>query len=106
MAGRLAFVLSAGAVLWCAALVPLLTPAFDAADEPLVPLAIPLVLAAGVFGLLHRMCKTGSQAAGSVAAVLAGLLVAYAFVTGFSIGMAIMPAALAALAAATVMPDR
>ena len=106
MAGRIAFTLSAGAVLWCAALFPLLQPAFLEGDNSFVPLAIPLGLAMAVFVLLHLTCKRGSEVAGGVAAVLAGLLFAYAIITGFSIGMAILPAAGAALAAATITPGR
>lgn len=102
MRGALAFTLASAGVLWCAALMILLPPAFSHGDDWLVPLAIPLGLAIGAFLALRHFCHHGRGDA--PAAVLISLLFAYSVITGFSIGMAVMPAALLLLTAHAAVP--
>ena len=103
MRGAVSFGLAAVAVLWCAALLVLLPPGVASGDEWLIPLAIPLVLAVGTFVALSSECHRGRGA--TLAGVLAWLLFAYSVISGFSIGMAIMPAATALLIARAVVPS-
>jgi hypothetical protein len=69
-----------------------------------VAIAAPLVLASTVWLLLHVACRFGAIWARRAASVLAWLLVAFAVVTGFSIGLLVLPAAVALVAAAALTP--
>ncbi len=69
-----------------------------------VAVAAPLVLAATVWLLLHVACRYNAVGARRAATVLAWLLVAFAVITGFSIGLFVLPAAVALVAAATLTP--
>ena len=72
-------------------------------DAP-VALAAPLVLASTVWLLLHFACRYDAIGARRAATVLAWLLVAFAVITGFSIGLFVLPAAVALVAAAALTP--
>jgi hypothetical protein len=69
-----------------------------------VAVAAPLVLAATVWLLLHVACRYNAIGARTVAKVLAWLLVAFAVITGFTIGLFVLPAAIALVAAAALTP--
>jgi hypothetical protein len=69
-----------------------------------VAVAAPLVLAATVWLLLHVACRYDVIGARRAASVLAWLLVAFALITGFSIGLFVLPAAIALVAAAALTP--
>ena len=69
-----------------------------------VALAAPLVLAATVWALLHVACRFDAIWARRSATVLAWLLVAFAVITGFTIGLFVLPAAIALVAAAALTP--
>jgi|SRR5579884_1246876 len=71
----------------------------------LVVVAVPALLA-GVIGLaLHRKCSRGSGASGRLAWALSLLLVAFSVVTGFSIGIFVLPLAALLVAAASLTPS-
>jgi hypothetical protein len=70
----------------------------------LVAVAAPLVLASAVWLLLHVACRFDAIWARRAASVLAWLLVAFAVITGFSIGLFVLPAAIALVAAAALTP--
>jgi hypothetical protein len=72
-------------------------------DAP-IALAAPLVVAATVWLLLHVACRYDAIGARRAASVLAWLLVAFAIVAGFSIGLFVLPAAVALVAAAALTP--
>jgi hypothetical protein len=72
-------------------------------DAP-IALAAPLVVAATVWLLVHVACRDDAIGARRAASVLAWLLVAFAIVTGFSIGLFVLPAAVALVAAAVLTP--
>ena len=59
---------------------------------------------ATVWLLLHVACRYDAIGARRAATVLAWLLVAFAIVTGFSIGLFVLPAAVALVAAAALTP--
>jgi hypothetical protein len=103
MAGKLSFGFATIGVLWCAALVVYLPQTFISDDEPMLAVIIPVLLAGGVFVALHRTCH--GHRGRSAAWTLAALLYAYSVITGFSIGMFVMPAAAAMLAAAATVPS-
>jgi len=67
-------------------------------------LAIPLLVTTGVWMLLHIACRSNVAWAKGAATTIASLLVAFAVLTGFSIGMFVMPAALLLLLAAVRTP--
>jgi hypothetical protein len=69
-----------------------------------VAVAAPLVLAATVWVLLHVACRYNAIGARTAAKVLAWLLVAFAVITGFTIGLFVLPAAIALVAAAALTP--
>jgi hypothetical protein len=65
---------------------------------------VPLVLAATVWLLLHVACRYNAIGARRAGTVLAWLLVAFAVITGFSIGLFVLPVAIALVAAAARTP--
>jgi hypothetical protein len=69
-----------------------------------VAVAVPLVLAATVWLLLHVACRYNAIGARRAGTVLAWLLVAFAVITGFSIGLFVLPVAIALVAAAARTP--
>ncbi len=69
-----------------------------------VAIAIPVVVTSVVWLLLHVACRFEVSRARTAALALAWLLVAFAVVTGFTIGMFVMPAAAALVAAAVRTP--
>jgi hypothetical protein len=69
-----------------------------------VAVAAPLVVAATVWLLLHLACRYDATWARRAASLLAWLLVAFAVITGFSIGLFVLPAAVALVAAAALTP--
>ena len=71
----------------------------------LVPVAIPALLAGLVGFGLHRKCSRGSRASGRLAWALTLLLVAVGVVTGFSIGIFVLPLAALLVAAASLTPS-
>src|SRR5690349_878277 len=77
---------------------------FDENPDATVAVAAPLVVAATVWLLLHVARRSGAAGARRAAAVLAWLLVAFAIVTGFTIGLFVLPAAVALVAAAALTP--
>jgi hypothetical protein len=72
-------------------------------DAP-VGIAAPLVLAAVVWVLLHVACRYDAIGARRAGTMLAWLLVAFAVITGFSIGLFVLPVAVALVAAAALTP--
>lgn len=71
----------------------------------LVPVAIPALLA-GVIGFaLHRKCSRGSRASGRLAWALTWLLVAVSVLTGFTIGIFVLPLAGLLVGAACLTPS-
>ncbi len=114
-AGRLAFSLATAAV--CCAVgftVWALTASVYSSGETLleanpelsvrVALALPLVVTLGVWLLLHAACRRNARPAKTAATIIASLLVAFAAITGYSIGMFVMPVAALLLAAALITP--
>jgi hypothetical protein len=69
-----------------------------------VALAAPLVVAAVVWLLLHVACRYDAGWARRAGSILAGLLVALAVITGFTIGLFVLPVAIALVAAAARTP--
>jgi hypothetical protein len=125
--GFTAFALSAGAVGWSVLLLAaaFFYPVYGTATEvsvgaappelpdtivgvngygALIPMTIPLVLCVVVFFALRRACTTHSERARSVALTLACVLGFFALISGFSIGLFVVPAALAAILATVVTP--
>jgi hypothetical protein len=72
--------------------------------DAIVAVAAPLVLAAIVWVLLHLACRYDARWARRAATGLAWLLVAFAVITGFSIGLFVLPVAVALVAAAALTP--
>jgi hypothetical protein len=60
----------------------------------LVWVALPALAALAGWLLLHRQCATGSRTAGQLAWVVVVALLLFSFVTGFSIGLFVLPIAL------------
>ena len=71
----------------------------------LVPVGIPALVAAVVGLALHRKCSRGSRASERLAWVLAWLLVGFGVLTGFSIGLFVLPMAALLVAAASLTPS-
>ncbi len=69
-----------------------------------IAIALPVLLTSVVWLLLHVACRFDASGAKIAASTLAWLLVAFSVITGFSIGMFVMPAAIALVAAAAVTP--
>jgi hypothetical protein len=70
-----------------------------------VLIAIPALIAAVVWWALRRKCAGLSTRAGRAAWTLTGLLLAFSVLTGFTIGAAILPAALALVGACALTPS-
>jgi hypothetical protein len=66
--------------------------------------ALPLLITGGVWMLLHLACRSNARWAKTAATGIALVLVAFAAVTGFSIGMFVMPGALVLFLAALRTP--
>jgi hypothetical protein len=77
---------------------------WEANPDASVGLAAPLAVTATVWLLLHVACRHGARWARRAATVLAWLLVAFAVVTGFTIGLFVLPVAIALVAAAARTP--
>jgi hypothetical protein len=111
-----AFWLASGAVAWMAAFtVWVLTASvyepsgqtvLQANDELSVRLVVfaPLVLSALAWLALHRACLRGSRAARTLGSGAASLLLAFAVLTGFTIGTFFLPGAIALAVAAALTP--
>ena len=129
--GRLAFGFATGAVLWSLALVAgaFVLPAYSGDGCQSTPggsvscgslpsqtlfavngwWVVELLLAAALvtglaFSALHRYCVTGRQRVMTAATVFIGLLAAFAFVSGFSIGLFVFPAVLLLIGSAALTP--
>ena len=113
--GRLAFGLAAGAVALAAAFTAwaFFGSAYSSGEsvaeanpEVLVRVVLltPVVLSLVVWGLLHRACAHDSARAKTAATAAASLLCGVAVLTGFSIGLLLLPLAGALLAATLLTP--
>jgi hypothetical protein len=65
---------------------------------------LPLAFAVVIWGALHLACRRQSRPWRVVGLTLAWVLVAFSVVTGFSIGMLVMPAAALLLVGAVLTP--
>jgi hypothetical protein len=126
--GRWALGLTAAAFVWALALVagaffvPVYSVAEGGSDTGVVSttstlvgenglgVLLPVALPAAVVGLvwlaLHRKCSRGSARSGRVAGGLIILLGTFCVLTGFSIGLFVLPTVLLLAGAATVTPGR
>jgi hypothetical protein len=99
--GRLAFTTSLLAVAAGAGLVVFVLPALLSQEDndAVIPLFIPLVLATVAFAGLSAQCTSGSLVGERSAIVSLALLLVFTILTGFSIGILVLPVtALVALA--------
>jgi hypothetical protein len=127
--GRRAFKLTVSAFLWGVALVvaAFVVPLYGStsASAPsgfsrpsaaltlvqvnglgvLVPVGVPVLLAAGVWFALHRKCTTGSRSSGYLAAALIVLLTMFCLFALASIGLLVLPIAGLLAAAAWLTPS-
>jgi hypothetical protein len=69
-----------------------------------VAIAMPLLVTSTVWLLLHVACRFDATLARIAASTVAWLLVAFAVITGFSIGMFVLPGAVMLVAAAALTP--
>ena len=78
----------------------------QANPEPVVRVAVALPLAASalVWVLLNAACRTNSRWARTSGIVAASVLVLFALVTGFTIGLFVLPGAVALVTAAVYTP--
>jgi hypothetical protein len=115
--GLAAFVLASAALAWAAGFVvwALYAPAYSSGEtipdvnpEPAVKaaIALPLLVSAVVWMALRTACRHDSRAARRLGTAVAWLLVAFSIVTGFSIGLIVLPGAVALAAAAALTPVR
>lgn len=113
--GPSAFALATGAVVWAAGFTAwaLTAPGYSDGQTILeanpettvrVAIAIPLAVSAVVWVLLNTACRTNSGWARSCGIAAASLLVLFAVVTGFTIGLFVLPGAVALMAAAVRTP--
>jgi hypothetical protein len=113
--GWLAFGLATVAVVYAAAFTAwaLTAPGYSSGETILeanpevavrVALAIPLLVTFSVWLLLHVACRLDATRARTAAKGVAWLLVAFAVITGFSIGLFVLPCAVLLVAAATLTP--
>jgi hypothetical protein len=124
--GRWALGLTVVAVAWGLALIAgaLLVPVYDGETTTsagavttssatlvgengagvLAAVGLPVVLALLVWLALHRKCTRASARAGTVAWWLVGLLLAFCLVSAFTIGVFVLPLALALAGAAALTP--
>jgi hypothetical protein len=113
--GRLAFGLATAAVVYAVAFTvwALIAPAYSSGETILeenpelsvrIAIALPLLITATVWLLLHLACRFDAARTRRAAAIVAWLLVAFAVITGFSIGLFVLPGAVLLVAAATLTP--
>ena len=113
--GRLAFALATGAVVWAAGFTAwaLTASAYSDGQTILeanpettvrVAVALPLVASALVWVLLSAACRTNRAWARTCGIVAASFLVFFAVVTGFTIGLFVLPGAVALMVAAVHTP--
>lgn len=113
--GRLAFGLATAAVAGAAAFTAwALTASVYSSGETIleanpelvvrVALAVPLLVTAGVWVLLTLACRANLRWAKTAGTVIGSLLVVFGLVTGFSIGLFVLPIALLLLGAALATP--
>jgi hypothetical protein len=102
--GRIAFTSSFLAVLAAICLLAFMFPVLLANDDrdALPALFVPVALALVAFAGLSAKCTSGSEAGQRTAVVCLAILAIFAVLTGFSIGILVLPiVALVALAVAT-----
>jgi len=114
--GRIAAGLTAFGIAWCAAMIVVgfTVPVMSSGETAIgyeglsvLPwLAAPTALSLGVWLALRAACTSGRAGSLVLADALVFVLWLFVFVSGFSIGLAYVPAAVALLAAVTVMPER
>jgi hypothetical protein len=113
--GWVAFGVATAAVVYAAAFTAwALTAPFYSSGETIlevnpevsvrIAIAIPLLVTSTVWLLLHLACRLDATRARTAAKTVAWLLVAFAVITGFSIGLFVLPCALMLVAAATLTP--
>jgi hypothetical protein len=117
MHGRAALLLATTAVAGAAAFTvwALFAPVYSSGETILeanpevsvrLALATPFVVTCGIWLLLHVACRSGAVWARRTASTIAWLLVAFAVITGFSIGLFVLPGAVALVIAAALTPAR
>jgi hypothetical protein len=101
--GRIAFTTSFLAVIAGVGLVVVMFPILLANDDrdALLPLFIPLVLATVAFAGLSAKCTSGSLVGERAAVTALTVLLVFTIITGFSIGILVLP--ITALVAAAVV---
>ena len=111
---RAAFWLASGALAWAVGFTawvltaPVYEPGgetiLEANEEPIVRVVVfvPLVMSAFVWWTLHVACRGGSPAARRAGLAAASVLLFFALLTGFTIGMFMLPGAIALVAAAVM----
>jgi hypothetical protein len=126
--GRWALYLTAAAFLWALALVAgaFLVPVYSGVEGGsaagvvdttstlvdvnglgvLLPVALPAMVVGLVWLALHRKCSRGSARSGHVAGGLIVMLGTFCVLTGFSIGVFVLPTVLLLAGAATLTPGR
>ncbi len=113
--GRSALLLASAAVVWAAGFTiwALTASAYSDGQTLLeanpeavtrVAVAVPLAASALVWALLTAACRTHNRWARTGGIVVASLLVLFAIVTGFTIGLFVLPGAVALVAAAVNTP--
>jgi hypothetical protein len=113
--GRIAFALATAAVVWAAGFTAWALTASTYSDGQTileanpettvrVAIAIPLAVSAIVWVLLSAACRGRQPWARTTGLVTAGLLVFFAVITGFTIGLFVLPGAVALLTAAVYTP--
>ena len=113
---RTAFWLATGAVAWAlgATGAMLTAPFYQPGGETIlqanaeltvrVALLVPVVASALVWLALHIACRDGRPAARRAGLAVASLLLFFALLTGFTIGLFFLPGAVALTAAAVMTP--
>ena len=113
--GRRAFTLATGAVVWAAGFTWWVLTASVYSDGQTileanpettvrVAIAIPLAASAVVWMLLCVACRANRRWARTCGIAAASVLLLFALVTGFSIGLFVLPGAVALVAAAVSTP--
>jgi hypothetical protein len=113
--GRRAFTLATAAVVWAAGFTWWVLTASVYSDGQTileanpettvrVAIAIPLAASAVVWALLRVACRANRRWARTCGIAAASLLLLFALVTGFSIGLLVLPGAVALVAAAVCTP--
>ena len=113
---RTAFWLATGAVAWAAAFTVwvLTASVYEPGGETIlaangeltvrIAVFVPVVTSALVWLALHIACRDGSRAARSAGLTAAFVLLGFALITGFTIGMFVLPGAIALTLAAAITP--